>query len=343
MPIQKTHLSALAVAAFMACALPAIAQNLPGFGPNGVFQVQAEAVPQIENRYRIGIDCAPAPEALRVHLRLQEDTGLLVNSVLDESPGGVAGIKRHDVIVAANGQPLTSVQDLVVAVNEAKDTELSLAIIHEGEEQTITLTPEERDEEEITRLRNGFANRLGRNPLMQGLDMGDMQAEIERAIEQMQKQLGPTQNGWRMQMGPGIMFGPQGVPSAGNTGGWSRSKSTVQRSFQSNGEEVSITIDRDDNGPAKIKVKRGSESWELTEKEIDQLPKDIQGLVQSQLNGRGTLQGLMGPGFPSLRARPQVPAQPPRDNNRKMDDRFDGVELRLQELQDAINSIQGKE
>jgi len=351
MPIQKTHLSALGTAAIMACALSAIAQVPdPNFEPTLNFQVD-KALPgrvllndvgtRIENRYRLGIGCAPVPEALRVHLRLQDDAGLLVNAVLDESPGGRAGIKRHDVIVAANGQPLTSVEDLVAAVNEAKDTEMSLAIIHAGEEQTVKLTPEERDEEEIERLRNGFANRLGRNQFMQGFDMGDMEAEIERAIEQMQKQLGPMQNGFRMQMGPGIVFGPNGIPSAGNTGGWSSSKSTITRSFQSNGEEVSVTIARDDNGPAKIKVKRGSESWSLTEKELDQLPKDIRGLVESQLNGRGTLRGLMAPGFPAIPSRPRVPAKP-RNNKQQIDDRFDGVELQLRELQDAINSIQEK-
>ena len=345
MPIQKTHLSALACAAVLACTLPAIAQNLPGFGGNNVIDVQAEALPQdrIENRYRIGIDCAPAPEALRVHLRLQEDTGLLVNGVLDASPGGRAGIKRHDVIVAANGQPLTSVRDLMVAVNEAKENEMTLSIIHAGEEHTIKVTPEERDAEEINRLRNGFANRLGQNPFFRDLDMGDMQAEIERAIEEMQSQLGPMQNGFRMRMGPGIMFGPNGgAPSARNPGvnGWSSSKSSMTQSFQSNGEQVTITIDRDDDQPAQIKVKRGGDSWELTEKELDQLPKDIRALVQSQLNGRGTLQGIMGPmGFPTL---PRQPARP-RNNNRRMEDRFDGVELKLQQLQDAIRSIQGNE
>lgn len=346
MPIQKTHLSALACAAILACALPAIAQNLPGFGANGVVDVQAEVLPQdqIENRYRIGIDCAPASEALRAHLRLQEDTGLLVKGVLDASPGGRAGIKRHDIIVAADGQPLTSVQDLVVAVNEAKESEMTLAIIHAGEEHTIKVTPEERNPEEIARLRNGFANRLGRqNPLLQGLAMGDMQAEIQRAIEEMEAQLGPMQNGFRMHMGPGIMFPNGAAPSVGNPGvnGWSSSKSSMTRSFQSNGEKVTITIDRDDDKPAQIKVQRGGDSWELTEKELDQLPKDIRALVQSQLNGRGTLQGLMGPmGFPTL---PRKPARPGNNNNRRMEDRFDGVELKLQELQDAIRSIQGNE
>ena len=112
MPIQRTHLSALGVAAILACALPAVAQNLPGFGP-GNPQIAVFGQQQIENRYRIGIDCAPAPEALKVHLHLNEETGLLVNSVLDDSPSGRAGLKRHDIILEANSHPLSTVRDLI--------------------------------------------------------------------------------------------------------------------------------------------------------------------------------------------------------------------------------------
>lgn len=346
MPIQRTHLSALGVAALLACALPALAQSLPGFGP-GHPAVDGFGKPQVENRYRIGIDCAPAPEALKVHLHLNEESGLLVNSVLDDSPSGRAGLKRHDVLLEANSHPLSTVRDLIEAVNDAKDQEMTLTVIHAGEQKTLKLTPEERDEKEIERLRNGFGNRIGQNPLLPGfeiplnggnVDMNQIQAQMQNAIEQMQQQLGNGANGWR-RFGPGIMMGFEDLQNAAPFQGqsWSRSKSTSTRSFDlPGGEEVTVTVDREGDEPAKIHVERGNESWDLTEADLGQLPADLKPLVQSQLNGGGRLiEGLMPPRRPRANAKPVAPKQP------GIEDRFEGLELKMQELKDAIRSIQG--
>ena len=381
MPIQKTHISALCVAALLACALPALAQNLPGIDVlNDVLdQVQqAETLPEdrVENRYRIGIDCAPAPEALRVHLRLEDEIGLLVNSVLDDSPGGRAGLKRHDVIVAANGTPLTTTYDLIVAVNRAKESEMKLSVISVGEEKTVTLVPEERDAEEIERLRNGLANQIGQQPMLpglpgfggkglnlqglqgldlqgldlqglQGMDLGDLQGSVEQMVEQMQRQLGggfgggfgPMNRGWR-RMGPGIMLDDlqKALPNSATGQSWSSSK-TTRRFPMPNGEQVSITVERNGGEKANIKITRGSETWELTESDLDQLPEDLRPLAESQLNGSGTIQGLMAP-FRRNSQPPQRRSQ--RRNDDRLKDRFDGLELKMQELQDAIRSIQGE-
>lgn len=346
MPIRKTHLSSLGLAAMLACALPALAQSLDfEEARDAVIQardalVQAEAQPHVDNRYRIGIDCSPASDALRFHLRLQEDAGLLVNSVLDDSPGGRAGIKRHDVIVEANGHPISNVHDLVVAVNDAKTSEMTLAVIHAGEERLVKVTPEERDEEEIERLRNGVANQLqlGRGafaPLN-----GQIQEELQRAIDQMQQQLGPLSGTFR-RVNPGIMMDLRDLGAGG-----SAKSSTSQSMTMKNGEQLTIKVDRDGDKPAQITVKRGNNSWELTESEIDQLPADIQPLVESQLNGRKGLQAWMAPAFGGGPRRP-VNRQPkkikrsPNPADQRVQDRFDGLEIKMQELQDAIRSIQG--
>ena len=79
-----------------------------------------------ENRYFIGLACDEVSEALRLHLKLGEDSGLLVNAVLDDSPAGRAGVQRFDVIVEANGKPVASIFDLVTVVNEAKENGMDL-------------------------------------------------------------------------------------------------------------------------------------------------------------------------------------------------------------------------
>lgn len=354
MPFQKTHFQALCLAGVLACALPALAQEVDIDIENllrerAAFIGQQAAADQAPNKYRIGIDCGELPRALASHLRLQEGTGLLVNNVLGESPAGRAGIKRHDVILEANGHPLANVMDLVAAVNEAKDSEMSLTVIHAGEEKVFEITPEERDEEEVTRLRNGFANRLGQG-FAPGVNNAQIQAEMERAFEQMQKQLGQfggMNQGWR-RLGPGIMFDfdtDMNSPSAMMPPGFSQSWSKTSRMMTTpNGEELSIEIDRNNDKPATVKVKRGSKSWELTEKDLDKLPADIRPIVESQLNGGRGIQGIVAPRLPGLPTRPRQVARPPaapRADEQKVQDRFDGLELQMKELQDAIRSIQG--
>lgn len=322
MPIQRSHITSLGIAMLLACTIPVLAQEL-----NVIVQdedvVQAE-VDQIENRYRIGIDCAPAPEALRVHLRIPEDAGLLVNSVMVDSPAGEAGVKRFDIIVEANGRPVGSIVELVRAVNEAKDSELGLAIIHEGQERIVKVTPQQRDEDEIRQLRNGFADRLGRRawPPGFGAGIGQAQEEIQRAMEQLQ-QLGPMNgfNGFR-QIRPGIVL------------------DFDENVKLPNGFNLKMQVERNGNDPATIKIERGNEKWVVTEGDLGELPEDIRPMVENMLNGnRLNMHGLMA--RPALPKVPAIPRAKGNKADRKMQERFDGLELKMQELQDAIQSIQG--
>ena len=324
MKIQKTHVFSLAIASLIACAIPTFAQQLqPLVLEDEAIELSddaTESLPQdFDNRYRIGIDCSPAPEALRVHLRLHEDSGLLVNSVMGDSPAGRAGVKRFDVIVEANGEPVATVADLVRAVNKVGSAEMRLAVIHEGSEKLITVTPEERDAEEIERIRNGFARQLGQNmfPPEFGRDLGDqIQEQLEQAFGG-QFPFPQGQFGFR-RINPGIRLDRAQLP---------------------NGFNLKMQVERNNNGPATIKIERGNDKWEVTEDDLDQLPADVRPMVENMLNG-GQMQfhGLMAP------PRPQVPAIPRRAARPKADPqlqkRFDGLELKMQELQDAIRSIQ---
>ena len=331
MPIHKAHLTSLGFAALLACAIPAMAQELQGIVGESRGAVGAEADPheQLENRYRIGIDCGPAPEMLRVHLRLPEDSGLLVNSVMDGSPADAAGIKRFDLITDANGKRVASVSDLVRAVNKSADQAMELSIIRRGEEKVVSVTPEERDEEEVRRLRRGFANRLGRGWRdFDGFDdFSRAQEEFRRAAEEMRRFGAGT--GWQ---GFGPVFGPGIVVDDQDD----------QQSLP--GElNLSVQVERSNNGPVKIKVRRGSDTWEITEDELDELPDDVRPMVENMLSGKRAGFGFMTPGTP--RFRPSLPRGLPgnnrRNSNERLQERFDGLELRMEELQKAIQSIQG--
>jgi|GEM_PF-3562709 len=71
-------------------------------------------------------------------------------------------------------------------------------------------------------------------------------------------------------------------------------------------ENVSITITRKGKQPAKIVVTRDDETWELTEDNLDQLPKEIRGFVDRSL---GRLRVSLSPYLEQLRSRlPEAPA-----------------------------------
>ncbi len=70
-------------------------------------------------------------------------------------------------------------------------------------------------------------------------------------------------------------------------------------------ENVSIAITRKGNKPTKIVVERDDETWELTEDNLDELPKEIRGLVKQSL---GRLRGDVSPYLARLRERlPEAP------------------------------------
>jgi len=94
--------------------------------------------------YFIGVTVEAAPESLRGHLGLPDDAGLVVEDVFDGSPGAGAGLRRHDVIVKANGQFVGSQEALVKAVQEAGENALKLEIARGGKPEEIAVKPAKR-------------------------------------------------------------------------------------------------------------------------------------------------------------------------------------------------------
>ena len=309
MPINRSHITCLGFAALLAYALPTMAQDVEEL------VVQAESDPaadgRVENRFRIGLDCSPSSPTLKSHLRLEADTGLTVRMVLPNSPAAVAGIRQHDVIVEANGHPVGEVMDLVREVNDAGTNEMSVTLYREGTEHVLNVTPEERDEDEITRLRDGFRNRLGQR----WGDLENAPPEFRRLMEQLpQMDMQFFGNNGFGRINPGIAI-PQ-MPSVPNS--------------------FNLRIERDND---KVTVQRGNDRYEVTIDTLDQLPEDIRPMVENMLNGgQFNFRGLMRPSLPAaphaMPPRPAAPADP------RMNDRFDGLELQLKQLQDAIRKME---
>ena len=91
----------------------------------------------------IGVRVTQLRETTRAHLKkylqgLPEDAGLVVTEVSNESPAAVAGIERHDVLLRADGQPVTSVESLQSLLDKRNfATTARLEVIHEGMPKTV--------------------------------------------------------------------------------------------------------------------------------------------------------------------------------------------------------------
>ncbi|OHE80912.1 MAG: hypothetical protein A2107_03085 [Verrucomicrobia bacterium GWF2_62_7] len=98
----------------------------------------------------IGVVAAPVPEMVRAQLpNLPEGQGLAVFMVAKESPAMVAGLERFDVIVRADGQPVSSPQDLQQIINKRNfGTQARLELIRKGTPKQIYVIVLERPEGE---------------------------------------------------------------------------------------------------------------------------------------------------------------------------------------------------
>ncbi len=98
-------------------------------------------------KFMIGVSCRPASDALRAHLDLAKGIGLSVEGdPAKDSPAGKAGIKKHDILMYADQEELTSVEKLVEAVGLAgkENRELTLTFLRRGKEKTADVKPVER-------------------------------------------------------------------------------------------------------------------------------------------------------------------------------------------------------
>lgn len=122
----------------------------------------------------IGVRVTQLRETTRAHLKkhlqgLPEDAGLVVTEVSNESPAAVAGIERHDVLLRADGQPVTSVESLQQLLDKRNfATTVRLEVIHEGMPKTVYALVLEKPEGEPalagSPFRGGGPGGRGRGP-----------------------------------------------------------------------------------------------------------------------------------------------------------------------------------
>ena len=69
--------------------------------------------------------------------------GAMISEVRENSPAAKAGLKAGDIIVEVEGNAVKGDGDLVRAINEKKDGDITLTLVRSGNRQTVKVTPEE--------------------------------------------------------------------------------------------------------------------------------------------------------------------------------------------------------
>ena len=267
---------------------------------------------QSENaKYWLGIRFKGIDESLRAHLDLPDGVGMQVVGVFDDSPAAMAGIKEHDIVLEINGRPLNDAQKLVQWVEDSGGEEMSIKLLRSGKEKTLNVKPD-------THPAQTGSDVIERDEVIHWLEEGVDPEKILR------HPIGVRLFNRGLVLPPGErMPGPR-LPKG-----------------------MSVTVHREGDKPAKITVKKGDEEWDVTEGELDELPKDVRTLVEPlvmaapvriRLDGRRPA-GQPFPGAPPQPAAAPRPPFPPADTPRH-EDRERHVERQLEELSRQMERMQ---
>jgi len=120
---------------------------------------------------RIGVGVTPLTKQLSEYFGVT--SGVMINDVRADSPAAKAGLKAGDIIVEAEGKEVKSEMDIVRAIGEKKEGDVSLTIIRDRNRQTIQVTPEKMD---------GEFNFMFESPVAPGTPMAPKQFKFQTPI-----------------------------------------------------------------------------------------------------------------------------------------------------------------
>lgn len=305
-------------------------------------QVQAEAEEEAETeeivvekepakeqaapRYWIGLQGGPIDsKVLRTQFQLADDVGVVVQHVVPDSPADKAGLQRHDIIVAVNGEPICGMEALQEAVVASETKPLKLKVIRLAEETTVEVTPAERPKDAPA-----FSPMTPQEALRGNF------VDLQGLLEQLQK--GDIPGGWQV-------FGP-GVISRGGV------------NFDKLPAGVSVSITRKAGEPPTITVKKDDQTWIVKgddEEALKELPEDVRPFVEQMLaGGQPGFSGIQRFNFGDWQFQGVLPDQLGRfdaegagkrmnEANERLRRQMERMERRLKELEKRLQRSAGEE
>jgi hypothetical protein len=227
-------------------------ENLPRALPSERILIDDLERPARTGPKWIGLACRDVSDLVRTHIALPEAVGLVVEEVVPESPADQVGLKKHDILVKAGGQELTSLRQLIDIVHDSPAEGFELEWLRHGDTVVAELVPVERPAELMERRRRFRDARPAPHI------MGRLQDWIDR--------LGTGEEG---DVSLDLRFFGDAFPADAED-------------FPA---DLRVQIQREGNEGARINVQRGNDSWEVSEDDLDQLPDDLRPHVERMLGG----------------------------------------------------------
>lgn len=130
------------------------------------------------NHRRIGVNTMQLTKQLADYFGVAQGTGVLVTGVTEDSPAAKAGVKAGDVITAIDGEKVDGSGDLTRAINKKKDGDVTLTVIRNKNQRTITVTPKAA----TPSGQPGAAPQIGRTIADQRVMRAQIRDSIKRGI-----------------------------------------------------------------------------------------------------------------------------------------------------------------
>jgi len=97
----------------------------------------------VGNRRRIGVTTLELTKQLADYFGIADGKGVLITSVADDSPAAKAGVKAGDVIIAIDGEKVEGSGDLARGINKKKEGDVTLTLVRDKNQRSVTVTPKE--------------------------------------------------------------------------------------------------------------------------------------------------------------------------------------------------------
>lgn len=94
----------------------------------------------------LGVTIGEVDDAMAAQLGLGEDEGILVRSVIEDSPAEKAGLKAYDIITRIDDEQVNDISDLRKKLREIKEGDtITLTVLRKGKSTTIKAKPEKNE------------------------------------------------------------------------------------------------------------------------------------------------------------------------------------------------------
>jgi hypothetical protein len=207
-------------------------------------------------------------------------------------------------MLKANDQDLHEMSDLVqlVTTEGAKKGQITLEVLRRNKRETVYLTPEERPAD--APVPQGFGGG--------GIGGGQAGGKPYFVPDELLQQFGGNFPMEFRNFGNGMVLGGGGAGLSGMPTG------------------VSINVQKRDGEPTRLTVKRGDETWNLTDdpESLKQLPEDLRPFVEGMLHGGRGMQLHM----PNFERGPGA-GPGPGIGDGQLRERMERLEQRLEEMQ----------